>query len=73
MNAQPDRPSLRSALLRFLVPLAALAAMAAFASLEVDPAGAAESGYLALLATAVLLAVAALAPAPAVELGLGAT
>lgn len=73
MNAQPDRPSLRSALLRFLVPLAALAAMAAYASLEVDSAGAAESGYLAVLATAVLLAVAALAPAPAVELGLGAT
>lgn len=73
MNAQPDRPSLRSALLRFLVPLAALAAMAAYASQEVDPAGAAESGYLAVLAAAVLLAVAALAPAPAVELGLGAT
>lgn len=73
MTTQPDRPSLRSALLRFLVPLAALAAMGAYASLEVDPAGAAESGYLAVLATAVLLAVAALAPAPAVELGLGAT
>lgn len=68
MNAQPDFPSLR-----FLIPLAALGAMAAFASLEVDPAGAAESGYLALVATAVLLAVAALAPAPAMELGLGAT
>ena len=47
--------------------------MGAYASLEVDPAGAAESGYLAVLATAVLLAVAALAPAPAGELGLGAT
>lgn len=73
MNAQPDSSPLRSALLRFLIPLAAFGAMAAFASLEADPAGAAESGYLALLATAVLLSVAALAPAPAVELGLGAT
>jgi hypothetical protein len=73
VTAQPDSSSLRSAWLRFLIPLAAFGAMAAFASLEVDPAGAAESGYLALLATAVLLSVAALAPAPAVELGLGAT
>jgi hypothetical protein len=73
VNAWPVRSSLRSALLRLLVPLAVLAAGAAFASLEVDPAGAAETGYLAVLATAVLLAVAVLAPWPAMELGLGAT
>lgn len=73
MNARTARSPLRSALLRLLVPLTALAAMAAFASLEVDPAGAAETGYLAVLATAVLLAVAFLAPGPAAELGLGAT
>jgi hypothetical protein len=72
VNARPARSSLRSALLRLLVPLAALAALAAFASLEVDPAGAAETGYLAVLATAVLLAAAFLAPWPAAELGVGA-
>jgi hypothetical protein len=72
VNARSTRSSLRSAFLRLLVPLAALAAMAAFAALEVDPAGAAETGYLALLATAVLLAVAFLTSGPAVEAGLGA-
>jgi hypothetical protein len=72
VNARPARSSLWSALLRLLVPLAALAAMAAFASLEVDPAGAAETGYLAVLATAILLATAFLAPWPAAELGFGA-
>jgi hypothetical protein len=58
-----------------LLPLAALAAMAVFARFEVDPASAAESGYLAALATAVLLAAASLAatlPRPAPEIGLGA-
>lgn len=59
-------------MLRVLVPLAALAAMAAFAGREADPAGAAEGAYLAVLAAAVLLTVAFLAPRPAVELGLGA-
>lgn len=57
-----------------LLPLAALAAMAVFARFEVDPASAAESGYLAALATAVLLAAAALgsiSPRPAPEIGLG--
>jgi hypothetical protein len=71
VNARPAPPPLRSALLRLLVPLAALAAGAAFASLEVDPAGAAETGYLAVLATAVLLALAFLTPWPAAELGVG--
>ena len=45
-------------LLRLLVPLAALAAMASFAAREVSPSGAAESAYLAVLAAAVLLPVA---------------
>jgi hypothetical protein len=65
--------SFRSEILRVLVPLAALAAMAAFAARETAPAGAAESAYLAVLATAVLLAVGFLARWPAIELGLGAT
>lgn len=65
--------SLRSEILRLLVPLAALAAMASFAAREVAPAGAAESAYLAVLAAAVLIPVAFLAAAPALELGLGAT
>jgi hypothetical protein len=39
----------------------------------VDPAGGAESAYLAVIAASVLLAVGFLAPWPAVELGLGAT
>ncbi|HYU35216.1 MAG TPA: hypothetical protein VEW48_23945 [Thermoanaerobaculia bacterium] len=71
MNA--DRISFRDALARAAVPLAALAAMAALASREVDPVGAAETAYLAVLATAGLLAVAFLAPAPAWEAGVGAT
>ena len=60
-------------MLRILVPLAALAAMASFAAREIEPSGAAESAYLAVLATAVLLAVGFLARWPAIELGLGAT
>jgi len=60
-----------SEILRLLVPLAALAAMASFAGREVDPSGAAESAYLALLAAAVLLPVGFLAPWPALELGVG--
>ena len=53
------------------MPLAALAAMASFAGREVDPFGAAESGYLAVLAVAVLIPVGFLARWPASELGLG--
>ncbi len=63
---------LAEALARAAVPLAGLAAMAAFAAREVDPTAAAESGYLAVVAAAVLAAVAFLAPAPALEAGLGA-
>ncbi|HWM90526.1 MAG TPA: hypothetical protein VN493_07135 [Thermoanaerobaculia bacterium] len=55
---------------RFLVPLAVLGAVAAFASRETTAA--AESLFLGEISTAVLLAVAALALAPAFELGLGA-
>ncbi len=54
------------------MPLAALAAIAGFAAFEADPTAGAESAYLGWLAAAVLLAVAALAPPPAAELGLGA-
>jgi hypothetical protein len=56
---------------RWLVPLASFAAIAAFGAHEVEPAAAAESVYLGRLAAAVLLAVAALSPPPARELGLG--
>ncbi len=45
--------------------------MASFAGREADPFGAAESGYLAVLAVAVLIPVGFLARWPAVELGLG--
>jgi len=62
---------LAEALARAAVPLAGLAAMAAFAAHEVDLAAASESVYLAVVATAVLAAVAFLAPSPAIELGLG--
>ncbi|HYX22783.1 MAG TPA: hypothetical protein VFC23_01420 [Thermoanaerobaculia bacterium] len=57
---------------RLLVPLGALAAMASFAGRDTVPAGTAEGLYLAVLAAAALLPVGWLAPAPAVELGLGA-
>ena len=73
MNDQPVFASFRSEILRLLVPLAALATMASFAMRESDPSGAAESAYLAVLATAVLLPVAFLVRWPAIELGLGAT
>ncbi len=65
--------SFRSEILRLLVPLAALAAMASFAMRETDPSGAAESAYLAVLAAAVLLPMGFLVRWPAIELGLGAT
>jgi hypothetical protein len=45
--------------------------MASFAGREMDPFGAAESGYLAVLAVAVLIPVGFLARWPALELGLG--
>ena len=45
--------------------------MASFAAREASPAGAAESLYLAVLATAALLPVGFLSPWPAFELGLG--
>ncbi len=64
---------LREGLARAAVPLAALAAAAAFAAHEVDRGGAAETGYLGGVAAAALAAVAVLAPPPALELGLGAT
>src|SRR6185295_676273 len=73
VNDQPVFASFRSEILRLLVPLAALAAMASFAMREADPSGAAESAYLAVLATAVLLPVGFLVRWPAIELGLGAT
>jgi hypothetical protein len=59
-------------LTRWAVPPATLAAIACFAAYETAPVGGAESAYLGRLAAAVLLAVAALAPPPAAELGLGA-
>lgn len=74
-NIAPDflyaRP-LPSVTARFLLPLAVLAAVAAFAFHEGNPAAAAESLFLGEVAAAVLLVVAALAPAPALELGAGA-
>jgi hypothetical protein len=63
---------LRESFARAAVPLAALAAAAAFAAHEVDRGGAAETGYLGGVAAAALAAVAVLAPPPALELGLGA-
>lgn len=72
MNPPTPSPALPPFLPRTLIPLAALAAMASYAVRELDPAGAAESGFLAVLAAAVLLAAAALAPRRAPELGLGA-
>ncbi len=56
-----------SELVRFLLPLTVLGAIAAFAVYE-NPA---EGLFLGMLSAAVLLVVAALAPAPAFELGLG--
>jgi len=66
-----SRSAPRSEIVRILVPLAALAAMASFAAREADPAGAAESVYLAVLAAAALLPAGFLAPWPAYELGIG--
>ncbi|MES1244990.1 MAG: hypothetical protein ABUT39_25520 [Acidobacteriota bacterium] len=63
---------MRNLLTRFLLPLAVLGAIAAFSVREAGPA-AGEGLFLGELAAAVLLVVAALAPGPAAELGLGAT
>jgi hypothetical protein len=63
---------LRRWLARWTLPPAALAAIAVFSAHEVEPQAAAEGAYLGRLAAAVLVAVAALAPPPAAELGLGA-
>jgi hypothetical protein len=63
---------IESTFARWAVPPAALAAIACFAAQEVDPAAGAEGLYLARVAAAVLVAVAALAPPPAAELGVGA-
>jgi hypothetical protein len=72
LEAGPFREPERFAI-RMAVPLMALLAMAAFAAVELDPAGAAESAFLALWAAAALVAVGFLAPRPALELGAGAT
>jgi hypothetical protein len=66
------RTAVRLTPVRLAVPLAAGVAVAALAAAEQDPTAAAEGGYLAVLTTAALLPVAALAPEPARELGLGA-
>jgi hypothetical protein len=71
MKEPTAKASFRTEILRLLAPLAALAAMASFAAHEVDPAAAAESGYLALLAVAVLLPAAFLAPWPGYEVAGG--
>jgi hypothetical protein len=66
----PSTP--RNLPLRLLVPLGALAAMAAFSGRDVMAGATAEGLYLAVLAAAALLPVGWLAPDPAWELGLGA-
>lgn len=55
-----------------LLPLAALAATGGYAAALASPSAAAETRYLGLLAAAVTAVVAALAPRPAAEAGLGA-
>lgn len=77
LHARLPPPRVRSHLLkgrlaRWALPPATLAAIGCLAAHEVDPAAAAEGAYLGRLAAAVLVAVAALAPPPAAELGLGA-
>jgi hypothetical protein len=63
---------LTRSLARWALPPAALAAIGCFSAHELDPAATAEGAYLGRLAAAALVAVAALAPPPAAELGLGA-
>lgn len=69
----PARATLSWQLAALAAPLAAFAAMAGFSAFEVDPAGAAEGRFLALVMTGVLVAMAALAPPPALEVALGST
>ena len=72
MNELSASPTLRNLPLRLLVPLGALAAMAAFSGRDTMAGATAEGIYLAVLAAAALLPVGWLSPEPAVELGLGA-
>ncbi len=72
MNELTVSPNLRNLPLRLLVPLGALAAMAAFSARDTMAGAMAEGLYLAVLAAAALLPVGWLAPAPALEVGLGA-
>ncbi|MEE8278603.1 MAG: hypothetical protein V3R89_07780, partial [Thermoanaerobaculia bacterium] len=58
--------------IHYLVPLAAGLAIASFAAGQSEAAAAAETAYLAVLVTAVLLPLAALAVRPDLELGLPA-
>lgn len=71
-TALSRRGPLLEELVRLLVPLAAFAAMAGLSAHELDPAGAAEGGYLAVLTAGVLLAAAVLAPRPGLEPAAGA-
>jgi hypothetical protein len=64
---------MRNLPIRFLLPLAVLGAIAAFSVREAGASAVAEGLFLGELAAAVLLVVAALAPAHAAELGVGAT
>jgi hypothetical protein len=72
VNELSVSPMLRNLPLRLLVPLGALAAMAAFSGRDTMAGATAEGLYLAVLTAAALLAVGWLAPEPAAELGLGA-
>jgi hypothetical protein len=72
VNELSVSPTLRNLPLRLLVPLGALAAMAAFSGRDTLAGGTAEGIYLAVLTAAALLPVGWLAPEPALELGLGA-
>lgn len=72
MNELSVPPTPRNLPLRLLVPLGALAAMAAYSGRDTMAGATAEGLYLAVLAAAALLPVGWLAPAPALELGMGA-
>jgi hypothetical protein len=71
-TALSSRGTLLEEVVRLLVPLAAFAAMAGLSAHELDPGGAAEGGYLAVLAAGALLAAAVLAPRPGLEPAAGA-
>lgn len=74
-NGPGEQARAHSALARdlaaYAAPLAAFFAMASFAGLETDPVASVEGAFLARVAVGVLLAVAALAPPPAIELAVG--